>query len=206
MKLPSSFYKRPTLEVAADLLGKVLVHRRRGVVTSGIIVEVEAYIGETDPACHAAAGRTNRNRPLYGPAGRAYVYLNYGIHCLVNVVTEPEPFPAAVLIRALDPLEGVEVMRRRRRRTTTGLRPADSSSAALHELCRGPGNLTKAMAITLEENRLDFTGDRLFIEDRQIATRGVVWDRRIGISVGTEKPWRAYLDAHPAVSKLRSKA
>jgi DNA-3-methyladenine glycosylase len=206
VKLPSSFYERPTLEVAADLLGKVLVHRRRGVVTSGIIVEVEAYIGESDPACHAAAGRTTRNRPLYGPPGRAYVYLNYGIHCLVNVVTEPEPFPAAVLIRALDPLEGIEVMRRRRRRTPTGLRAVDSSSVAPHELCRGPGNLTKAMAITLEENRLDFTGDRLFIEDRRIATRGVVWDRRIGISVGTEKPWRAYLDAHPAVSKLRSKA
>src|SRR5262249_17872745 len=115
VKLTSSFYERPTLEVAADLLGKVLVHRHRAVVPSGIMVEVEAYIGESAPACHAAAGRTNRNRPLYGPPGRAYVYLNYGIHCLVNVVTEPEPFPAAVLIRALDPLEGIEVMRRRRR-------------------------------------------------------------------------------------------
>ena len=134
------------------------------------------------------------------------MYLNYGIHCLVNVVTEPEPFPAAVLIRALDPLEGIDVMRRRRARARAGLRPADSSSGSPHELCRGPGNLTKAMAITLEENSLDFTGDRLYIEDRRIATRGVVWDRRIGISVGTEKPWRAYLDAHPAVSKLRSKA
>ena len=114
MKLPRSFYSRPTLEVARDLLGKVLVHRHRGVVTSGILVEVEAYIGEEDPACHAAPGPTARNEPLYGPPGFSYVYLNYGIHSLVNVVTEPDGWPAAVLIRALDPLEGVDVMRRRR--------------------------------------------------------------------------------------------
>src|SRR5437773_8223114 len=106
-KLPRAFYDRATLDIARDLLGKVLVHRRQGVVTSGAIVEVEAYIGESDPACHAAPGRTARNAPLYGPPGRAYVYLNYGIHCLVNVVTEDENAPAAVLIRALDPLEGI---------------------------------------------------------------------------------------------------
>ena len=206
MKLSRSFYRRPTLEVAADLLGKVLVHRHRGVVTSGVIVEVEAYIGESDPACHAAVGRTERNSPLYGPPGRAYVYLNYGIHCLVNVVTEPEPFPAAVLIRALDPLEGIDLMRRRRARGRKGRRPRGSSRMSSHELCRGPGNLTRAMGITLQENWLDFMGDRLFIEDRQIVAPNVVWDRRIGISVGTELPWRAYLEAHPAVSQLRSKA
>src|SRR4051812_37069304 len=85
-KLPRSFYDRPTLDVARDLLGKVLVHRKRGVLTSGVIVEVEAYIGEADPACHAAPGPTQRNAPLYGTPGHAYVYLNYGIHSLVNVV------------------------------------------------------------------------------------------------------------------------
>src|SRR5256886_14455223 len=116
MKLPRSFYDRHTLDVARDLIGKVLVHNRRGVVTSGTIVEVEAYIGESDPACHAAPGRTLRNEPLYGAPGHAYVYLNYGIHALVNVVTEAVGLPAAVLIRALDPLDGVEVMRRRRAR------------------------------------------------------------------------------------------
>ena len=116
MKLPRAFYDRPTLDVARDLLGKVLVHRRRGVTTSGAIVEVEAYIGESDPACHAAPGPTRRNAPLYGPPGFAYVYLNYGIHYLVNVVTEAEGQPAAVLIRALDPIDGVDVMRRRRSR------------------------------------------------------------------------------------------
>src|SRR4029077_6160767 len=122
MKLPRAFYDRPTLDVARDLIGKVLVHRYRGTTTSGAIVEVEAYIGESDPACHAAPGLTRRNAPLYGPPGFAYVYLNYGIHYLVNVVTEGEREPAAVLIRALDPVDGVDVMRRRRRRVTKGRR------------------------------------------------------------------------------------
>src|SRR5438270_11287748 len=112
MKLPRSFYNRPTLDVARDLIGKVLVHYRRGVRTSGAIVEVEAYIGEDDAACHAAPGPTRRNQPLYGPPGRAYVYLNYGIHCLVNVVTESQGSPAAVLICRLDPVGGLDVMRR----------------------------------------------------------------------------------------------
>ena len=109
-----AFYDRPTLDVLADLIGKVLVHTRRGVRASGVIVEAEAYIGETDPACHAAPGPTARNAPLYGPAGQAYVYLNYGLHYLVNAVTEREGFPAAVLIRALEPIDGIAVMRRRR--------------------------------------------------------------------------------------------
>src|SRR3954468_12919858 len=112
MKLPRRFYDRPTLDVARDLLGKVLVHNRRGVITSGTIVETEAYIGESDPACHAAPGPTRRNEPLYGPPGFSYVYLNYGIHCLVNFVTEAAGFPAAVLIRALEPVDGVAIMRR----------------------------------------------------------------------------------------------
>src|SRR3954447_10154995 len=104
--LPRAFYARPTLDVARDLIGKVLVHDSPGGTTSGAIVEVEAYIGESDPACHAAPGPTLRNAPLYGPPGFAYVYLNYGIHNLVNAVTEAEGSPAAVLIRALRPLDG----------------------------------------------------------------------------------------------------
>jgi DNA-3-methyladenine glycosylase len=204
MKLPRSFYDRPALEVARDLLGKVLVHDRRGVRTSGAIVEVEAYVGESDPACHAAPGPTRRNEPLYGPPGYAYVYLNYGIHCLANVVAEPAGSPAAVLVRALDPVEGVPVMRRRRARAMKGRRKSpDPAALALYELCRGPGNLTMAMGITLAENRLDLLGERLFVEDRGIAFDEIVWGPRVGIRVGLDRPWRVYAAKHPAVSEPR---
>jgi DNA-3-methyladenine glycosylase len=190
VKLPRSFYDRPTLDVARDLLGKVLVHARRGVRTSGAIVEVEAYIGEADPACHAAPGPTPRNAPMYGAPGHVYVYLNYGIHWMVNIVTESHGSPAAVLIRALDPIEGVEAMRRRR-----GVTAAD------HDLCRGPGNLTKAMAITQSENHADLLGTRLYVEDRGLQTGAIAWGPRIGINVGKEYPWRAWVSGHPAVSR-----
>ena len=200
MKLARAFYDRPTLDVARDLLGKVLVHRRQGVLTSGAIVEVEAYVGEDDPACHAAPGRTRRNEPLYGPPGFAYVYLNYGIHCLVNVVTEAEDAPAAILIRALDPLDGIPAMRRRRAREMKGRR-ATPAALPVHDLCRGPGNLTMAMGITLAENRLDLEGDRLYVEDRGLSAAPIEWGSRIGIRVGTERPWRAWVARHPAVSR-----
>jgi DNA-3-methyladenine glycosylase len=200
VKLARAFYDRPTLTVAAELLGKVLVHRRGRAVTSGAIVEVEAYIGESDPACHAAPGPTKRNAPLYGPPGFSYVYLNYGIHALVNVVTEGEGSPAAVLIRALAPLDGIALMRRRRRRVMKGRHLRSSPQLPLDDLCRGPGNLTMAMAITLDENRLDLEGDRLWIEDRGIAAGAASWTPRIGIRVGTDRPWRAHIEAHLAVS------
>ncbi|PYR27503.1 MAG: DNA-3-methyladenine glycosylase [Acidobacteria bacterium] len=205
VKLPRGFYDRPTLDVAGDLVGKVLVHERRGVRTSGAIVEAEAYIGESDPACHAAPGPTRRNEPLYGAPGHAYVYLNYGIHSLVNVVTQACGSPAAVLIRALDPLEGLEVMRRRRARHMKGRRRSVEPSAwSSHELCRGPGNLTMAMGITLAENRVDLLGHRLFIEDRGIRLGPLAWGPRIGINVGIEHPWRVFVAGHPAVSGSKS--
>ena len=180
MILPRAFYARPTLEVARDLIGKVLVHETPAGLTAGVMVEVEAYIGESDPACHAAPGPTARNAPLYGPPGIAYVYLNYGIHYLVNAVTEPEGSPAAVLIRALEPLDGEALMRRRRARGTG--RRADSFTQ--WELCRGPGNLTRAMGIDLRRNRFDLTAGPLRVEDRAIRRRDVRWaprhrDRRI---------------------------
>jgi DNA-3-methyladenine glycosylase len=203
VKLPREFYNRPTLEVARDLIGKLLVHQRGTVRTSGTIVEVEAYIGESDPACHAAPGRTRRNAPLYGPPGYSYVYLNYGIHCLVNVVTEPEDSPAAVLIRALDPVDGVTAMRRRRLASMKGRRPRSALELDDHALCRGPGNLTMAMGITLEDNWLDLCGDRLFIEDQGLTAAAVQWGPRIGIRVGTERPWRVWADGNPAVSGAR---
>jgi DNA-3-methyladenine glycosylase len=200
VRLPRRFYDRPTLDVARDLLGKVLVHDRRGARTSGVIVEVEAYIGEADPACHAAPGPTRRNAPLYGEPGHAYVYLNYGIHCLVNVVTESHGSPAAVLIRALDPLDGIALMRRRRSRAMKGRTQRSMSAIPTHDLCCGPGNLTMAMGITLAENRLDLVGTRLFVEDRRIDPGPIAWGTRIGIRVGTSTPWRAWIAGHPAVS------
>jgi DNA-3-methyladenine glycosylase len=198
--LPRAFYARPTLEVARDLIGKVLVHERDGVLTSGVVVETEAYIGESDPACHAAPGPTARNAPLYGPPGFAYVYLNYGIHYLVNAVTEPEGSPAAVLIRALEPLDGEATMRRRRARGTTR-RPEDLTTA---ELCRGPGNLARALAITLKENRLDLTRSSLRVEDRGLGKREVIWGPRVGINVGVEQAWRCCAAQSPAVSSFKA--
>ncbi len=193
--LGRAFYERPTLKVARDLIGKVLVHETRAGTASGVIVEAEAYIGESDPACHAAPGPTKRNAPLYGPPGIAYVYLNYGIHYLVNAVTEAEGWPAAVLIRALEPLDGVALMRRRRGKTA-GSDPND--------LCRGPGNLSKALGITLADNGLDLTASALWIEDRRLPKRRVEWSRRIGINVGVEHEWRAAAIDSPAVSGRRS--
>jgi DNA-3-methyladenine glycosylase len=197
--LPRAFYARPTLEVARDLIGKVLVHETRAGTTAGAIVEVEAYIGESDPACHAAPGPTARNAPLYGPPGVAYVYLNYGIHYLVNAVTEPQGSPAAVLIRALEPVDGEDLMRRRRAKGTR----TRASALATSDLCRGPGNLTKAMGITLGDNRRDLTAGRLRIEDRGIPAPEIVWSRRIGITVGVEAEWRVFAAASAAVTRTR---
>jgi len=194
--LSRDFYARPTLEVARALIGKVLVHDTATGFTSGIIVETEAYIGEEDPACHAAPGPTTRNAPLYGPPGIAYVYLNYGIHYLVNAVTEPEGWPAAVLIRALEPHEGEPLMRRRRARGT-GRRAAAFASA---ELCRGPGNLTRALGISLHDNLRDLTNGPLRIEDPGLPPREVAWTPRIGIRVGVEHEWRCVAVGSEAVS------
>ena len=197
--LPRDFYARPTLDVARALIGKVLVHDTPAGSAAGVIVETEAYIGESDPACHAAPGPTARNAPLYGPPGIAYVYLNYGIHYLVNAVTEAEGWPAAVLIRALEPLEGEPLMRRRRARGTA--RRALEFSGA--ELCRGPGNLTRALGISLRQNLLDFTDGPLRIEDRGLPRRDVAWTPRIGINVGVEHEWRCVAVGSGAVSGVK---
>ena len=196
--LPRAFYERSTLTVAEELLGKVLVHRTPGGIAAGMIVETEAYIGEGDPACHAAPGPTRRNEPLYGPAGIAYIYLNYGIHYLVNAVTEAEGHPAAVLIRALEPVEGLRLMLQRR--SPDGRHVADS------DLCRGPGNLTKALGISLADNRSDLVDGRLVIEDRGFAVPAVSWGPRIGIRVAVDRPWRCWISGNRSVSGSRSRA
>ena len=199
--LPQSFYARATLAVAADLIGCVLVHDEDGIRASGRIVEVEAYVGEADPACHAAPGPTRRNQPLYGPPGVSYVYFNYGVHWLVNAVTEPAGSPAAVLIRALEPIDGVDSMRLRRApRRSGGVGEWAGRDA---DLCRGPGNLTRALSITGRMNRLPlYEGGALRIERAPRGARPlpIAWSPRIGIRVGVEHEWRVYVPGHASVS------
>lgn len=195
--LPAAFFARPTLVVAREILGATLVHDLPGGRVSGRIVEVEAYIGESDPGCHAAAGPTPRNAPLYGPPGVAYVYLNYGVHCLLNAVTEDDGRPAALLIRAAEPVDGQALMRRRR-----GL-ARDGTAALDADLCRGPGNLARAFGVTLAQNRVVLTDGPLAICAGAPA-RAVDWTRRIGLSRGGDRYWRCAVRGSAAVSGSRA--
>lgn len=170
-----AFYDRPVLEVARDLVGCVVRHG----ACAGVIVEAEAY-HDSEPACHAFVGLTARTATLFGPPGRAYIYRSYGIHALLNAVCEPEGVGAAVLIRALEPVDGVDLMRERR-----GLEPVRS-------LCSGPGKLTQALGIGLHQNGLDLERGEITIEPRPAGWREVQVsvDRRIGITKAAELPWR----------------
>jgi DNA-3-methyladenine glycosylase len=181
-----SFYERPVVEVARELVGCVVGHAG----CAGVIVETEAY-HDSEPACHAFVGLTQRTATLFGPPGRAYVYRSYGIHALLNAVCEPEGVGAAVLIRALEPLRGVETMRARR-----GLE-------ALRSLCSGPGKLTEALAIDLQDNGADLALGPVRITPRPAAWRHVEVsvDRRIGISKAVELPWRFCATGSPYLSR-----
>ncbi len=171
----AAFYGRPVGAVARDLVGCVVRHGE----CAGVIVETEAY-HDSEPACHAFVGLTPRTKTLFGPPGRAYVYRSYGIHALLNAVCEPEGVGAAVLIRALAPIEGIELMQRRR-----GLE-------ALASLCSGPGKLTQALGIELSDNGADLIGGPISISSRPAAWRdpAISVDRRIGITKAVELPWR----------------
>lgn len=178
--LDPTFYSRPAAEVAPDLLGCLLISEVRGERTSGRIVETEAYTGPEDPASHAAAaiGRTARNDPLYGPPGSAYIHLNYGIHWCLNTVTDREGHPAAVLIRALEPAEGEEVMARRRGRD---------------ELTNGPARLVRALGIGPQLQRHLLVEAPLWIEGgTPVPEADIVTTVRIGISKGASMPLRFY--------------
>lgn len=179
--LPRAFYERSTLQVARELLGARLVRVWNGRRQSGLIVETEAYIGESDLGCHARAGRTPRTEVMYGPAGHAYVYFTYGNHWMLNVVTLAPGIPAAVLLRAILPDEGIALMARRRHGRDTF----------------GPGKLTQALAITGRQNGSDLSrrGSGLWIErGRQIARSKVIRGPRVGLNTVPEpwrsKPWR----------------
>ena len=173
--MSEGFYARSVNDVARDLVGRVVRHGG----AAGRIVETEAY-HESEPACHAFAGLTPRTSTLFGPPGRAYLYRSYGIHALLNAVAEPEGIGAAVLIRALEPLEGLDAMRSRRGLETT------------EDLCSGPGKLTQALGIGLELNATDLGDGPIAIEPPPRGSRAprVVAGPRIGISKAVELPWR----------------
>jgi DNA-3-methyladenine glycosylase len=186
-----SFYDRPVLQVAADLIGCVLRHGE----TSGVIVETEAY-HESEAACHAYVGLTERTSTLFGRPGIAYVYRSYGIHALLNAVCEPEGVGAAVLIRALKPLTGVALMQERRGLTAERM------------LCSGPGKLTQALDIELGLNRSDLIGGPIAITRRPPRWRAVevIADRRIGITRAADLPWRFLAAGSGYVSRPASGA
>jgi DNA-3-methyladenine glycosylase len=196
--LPAGFYARPVLEVARELIGCVVEHiPASGPLVSGVVVETEAY-HESEPACHAFVGLTPRTQILFGAPGHAYVYRSYGIHALLNAVCEQEGVGAAVLIRSLQPLEGIEEMRARR--GPIGDRPAREE-----DLCSGPGKLTQALGIELTENGGDLHDGPVRILPREPEWRDpkVVAGPRIGITKAVELPWRFSVAGNRNVSRPR---
>jgi len=199
--LPRAFYERPTLTIARDLLGRVLARLTPdGALLRGRIVEAEAYVGEEDKACHARAGRTPRTDVMYGPPGFAYVYLTYGMHHMLNVVTEAEGRPAAVLLRAVEPLEGLEWMARARRNGAgvDGSGRARVPELRPHQLASGPGKLCQAYGLDLDHNRTDLRGGELWIEEGASVPKGrIATSARIGCETAAAPwdliPWRFYV-------------
>jgi DNA-3-methyladenine glycosylase len=195
-KLTFSFYnQKNVLKASRELLGKLLVTNWDGVITSGRIVEVEAYAGVGDKASHAVGGRrTKRNEIMYGPGGAAYVYLCYGIHHLFNVVTNVAEIPHAVLVRALEPVDGIDLMLDRTRKTKLD-----------HTLTRGPGNLSRALGIDTKHTGTSLLSDHLFIEDDgfKYSTKQIGSSPRIGVEYAMEDallPYRFYVIGNPYVS------
>lgn len=200
-KLPLSFYESfDTLTLAQKLLGCELVHDSPEGITSGIIVETEAYLAD-DPACHAYNRRTNRTEPMYGPAGSIYVYLIYGMYQCINVVSNKKGIGEAVLIRALQPTQGIELMqfRRNSKRKSTIV---PEKPVSLIELCRGPGKLVQAMGIDRSiHNNGSFADGPLFITAPLTTDPEIVSSKRIGISVGMDLQYRYMIKGSSFVSR-----
>ncbi len=193
--LSREFFCRGAVELAPELLGKVLVHKTPEGLASGIIVETEAYAGPEDLGAHSCRGRkTARTQIMYGPGGFSYVYLIYGFYSCFNVVADREDRPQAVLVRAVEPLEGVDLMKRRR------------GTEVLTNLCSGPGKLCAALGITREQYGADLLGDELYLEDRPpVPGDRVMVSPRINIDYAGEykdKLWRFYLKDSPFVSPV----
>jgi DNA-3-methyladenine glycosylase len=192
VKIPRSFYEQPTLDVARRLLGTYLVRRHGDGTTVGRIVETEAYVGPDDRACHASRGRTPRTQVMFGRAGHAYVYLIYGFHHMLNIVTEAVDFPAAVLIRAVEPWKGIELMAERR------------GTKDRRNLASGPGKLCQAFAIDRALNGGDLCGRELYLEDRGEPAPKFIATPRIGVDYAGEwmhKPWRFVIHGNEFVSR-----
>lgn len=193
-KLTQSFFEQPTLKVAGGLLGKFLVVQKNGKRVVGKIVETEAYIGENDLACHASKGRTNRSEILYRKAGTVYVYLVYGMYYCLNIVTERENFPSAVLLRAIEPEEGMDLMENRRK------------TNVLRNLASGPGKLCMAFGIGKELNGKTVFGKDIWIENRgeDEPSKNIVSAPRVGVDYAKHcknLPWRFYIKDNQFVSK-----
>ena len=208
--LNESFFRLPALEVARRLLGQTLSHQTKQGRISGRIVEAEAYIGEEDLACHARAGRTARTEFMYGPPGHAYIYLTYGMYWMLNVVVEPEEYPAAVLIRAIEPLEGEELMLGNRLRGSSfhKLKRELDADYLRKNLTNGPARLCLAYGITGELGGANLMKSPLRIEpvppilDSQTQT-----SKRIGIAYAgkcADQPWRFFIRDNPWVSKPKA--
>lgn len=191
-RLSRPFFEGHTVDVARRLLGKRLVRVIEGKRLSGIIVEVEAYRGTDDPASHAYKGKTARNEAMFGEAGHAYVYFTYGFHHCLNIVTEPAGVPGAVLIRALEPLEGVGLMMKNR-----GIR-------RIAETTSGPGKLTQAMRIDRDLNCEDVvTSRKLYLTTGRVKAFVTVQSGRIGIERGAERKWRFFVEDNVFVSRAK---
>jgi DNA-3-methyladenine glycosylase len=192
-RLPRSFFARPSPEVAPDLLGRILVRRLGdGRMLSARIVETEAY-QQDDPASHSYRGRTNRTEVMFGPAGHVYVYFTYGMHHCMNVVTGRTGEGSAVLLRAAEPLEGLDEMARRR------------GTDDPRTLCSGPGRLCQALGIAREENGLDLvTGHELrLLQGSPVPPSRIVVSPRVGVTSGAERPWRFFVEGDRFVSRGR---
>jgi DNA-3-methyladenine glycosylase len=201
--LPKAFFARDSVTVARELLGKTIMSTAGGDVTSGRIVETEAYLGADDPGSHAATkGITKRNAVMYGPPGLAYVYFTYGNHHMLNLVTESDGVAGAVLVRAVEPIEGIDTMARRRAAGRRAGRPLTA-----RDLTNGPGKLAAALGIGLTDNggSLDGTAT-LVVHDAPEPAERISSSGRIGLSEGHELELRFYLDGNPHVSTGRTGA
>lgn len=199
-KIPREFYLRQTLSVARDLLGLLLVRKIAGRILIGRIVEVEAYLGEKDPASHAYRGKTRRNDVMFRKGGFLYVYFTYGMHFCCNVVTETEGKGRAVLIRAVEPLVGIDEMIRNR--TRNGSTAPGEGARLLGWLCKGPARTCQAFGIERKDNGSDLCGTSVWIarESRRFQRPPISRSTRIGITAGREHKWRFYIKGSPFVS------